>query len=413
MYSLFTAFFTLTEHSFYLELFNFDTFIGYFYMALAIEQQISQIIGQHSNVLVCLPANPTTDAIASGLAMYNVLQKQGKQAKVVAAGFALPDNHRFLPKSDEIEHELSALRKFVVSVDITNTSVQDLAYDIKGNTLDIFITPKSGVLQSTNVRTSAQDYMFDLIIVLDSRDLPSLGKVFEDNADFFHSTPIINIDHHASNEQFGQVNVIDVTATSVSEIVFNLLEHIGENLLDEYLATSLLTGIISKTKSFKTNTVTPRSLAIASHLITNGARRDEIVKHLYQTKTLNTLQLWGRTLSKLESDPDYKIVWSTLSREDFELTGTNPLDVEDVIDELIVNTPDAENIYVVFEQPDEAGHIQVNAIIYTPPYIIGTDLFRDWRAQGSKNFTYVQIPHSSLSMAQTMIHERLRAQVKR
>ncbi|MDP3971137.1 MAG: DHH family phosphoesterase [bacterium] len=381
-------------------------------MSLSIEDQITSLINQHSNILVCLPANPTTDAIASGLAIHSILQKMGKYSKVVSDGFALPNNHKFLPKSEEIENNLAAAKKFVISLDITDTSVQNLTYDIQGNKLQIYVTPQRGQFDNNSINTSTSQYSYDLIIVLDSRDLNSIGKVFEDNAEFFYHTPILNIDHHPGNEQFGQINVVNVTATSISEIIFELSTNLSGGLLDEFIATNLLTGIISKTKSFKTNDVTPRSLAIASHLISNGARREDIVKHLYQTKSLQSLKLWGRALSKLEVDSEYKIVWSVLKREDFVETDSSPLDLESVIDELIVNTPDAKNIYIVYEQPDERGHMQINAIIYTAPYINGLTEFKDWSAHGSNNFVYASVPHSSLQMAQTLIHDKIRSLVK-
>lgn len=377
-------------------------------MSLTIEQQISSLLRRHHSILICLPAKPTTDAIASGLAMYGVIQKLGKQAKIVADGFALPDNHRFLPKSDEISHELTALKKFVISVDVSKTKVQDIQYDIHNDRLNVYITPKNGYLETRDVSTSSSDYAFDLIVVLDSQDLASLGKVFEDNAEFFHHTPMINIDHHPANEHFGEINLVKVTATSISEIVFELLEHLdaGE-LLDEYIATHLLTGIISKTKSFKTNAVTPRSLAIASHLIANGARREEIVRNLYQTKTLSALKLWGRALSELQSDPDRRLVWSTLKQTDFLETGTTPMELGQVIDELIINTPDAQNVFIVYEAPG-----QIQAVIATAPYIQSSEVFRDFQPVGAQNFTFLTIPVSTIEAAQQLIHDRLRPLVK-
>lgn len=380
-------------------------------MALPVEQQIVQLIEKHSNILVCLPANPTTDAISSGLGMYSLIQKLGKQAKIISDDFTLPTNHQFLDKSEEITRQLPE-QKLVISVDIANTQVKDLTYDIQGDKMHIFVTPNQGELHQGHVTTSSNGQAVDLIIVLDSRDLNSLGKIFEDNAEFFHHTPIVAIDHHPANEHYGQINIVNVTATSVSEIVFELLQHMGNHLLDEHIATHLLTGIISKTKSFKTNSVTPRTLAIASHLIKSGARRDDIVKHLYQTKSLQSLKLWGKTLSDLQADLDHKIVWSVLKREDFTDTQSSPLDLEQVIDELIVNTPDAENIYVVYEQPDQQDHMTINAIISAAPYINAVEEFKDWGARGTNNFVYVSVPHSSLQMAQTMVHDRLLSLIK-
>lgn len=383
-------------------------------MAFTTEQQISGLLREHTKILVCLPAKPTTDAIASGLAMYSVLQKMGKQAKVVAAGFALPDNHKFLPKSDEIVHELTALKKFIISLDVSKTAVQDIQYDIQNNRLNVYITPKNGYFETRDVSTSASDYEFDLIIVLDSRDLGSLGTIFEHNAEFFHHTPIINIDHHPANEHFGEINFVHVTATSISEIIFELLAHLDAGqLLDEYIATNLLTGIISKTKSFKTNSVTPRSLAIASHLIASGARREDIVRNLYQTKTLPALKLWGRALAQLQMDADRKIMWSILRQDDFVASATGPYALDQVIDELIINTPDAQHVYVVYEIMDpHDGRHHIKAVIATAPYIQAREVFRDMQPSGDGAIIYITLPVATVEAAQQLIHDRIRPLVK-
>lgn len=369
---------------------------------LDIEQQIITLVQQHHNILICLPTKPSTDAIASGLGLYTVLQKLGKTTKVVSAEFALPQSHSFLPKSDEIKHELTALRKFIITLDTTKTKVADLQYDVKDAQVNIYVAPKNGYFNERDITTSSSGYEYDLIITVDSRDLNSLGKIFEDNAEFFYHTPMVNIDHHPGNEQFGQVNLVNTIATSVSEIVFELIQHLDSgHLLDEYIATNLLTGIISKTKSFKTSSVTPRSLAIASHLISSGARREDIVKNLYQTKSIQTLQLWGKVLGQLQSDPAHHLVWSTIQEGNFA-------DLAAVIDELIISTPEAKNVYIIHEQPTANEATKIRAIVYTHNYISNLGLPIEWQSHGAEHFITVTFPSTmTLSMAQTMLHEAL------
>lgn len=351
-------------------------------MVNAKEQQIYELIKHSASVLMCLPENPTTDAIASGLGLLSVVEKLGKRGKVVCSNFQLPANHSFLPKSEEIFDELSALQKFVISLDVSKTRVEELSYTIEGDKLNIYISPKDGYFQPSDVSSTTGEYAFDLVMTVDSHDLESLGRIYEMNADFFYHTPIVNIDHSPSNEHFGQVNVVNVTATSTSELVFELIKDWGDHILDEYIATNLLTGMISKTKSFQSGSVTPRSLAIASHLISQGARREDIVKNLYQSKNISTLKLWGRALSRLEADAEHKIVWSLLSPEDFTTAGATETDLPDVIDELIINTPEARNVFILSERPDHSIH----TVISTAPFIDVRALFAEYHPEGSEHF---------------------------
>ncbi len=374
------------------------------------EEHILNLIKGSSSVLIALPENPSTDAISSGLAIAAVLEKMEKRGRIVSSGFELPSNHSFLPKSDEIFDDLSALRKFIISLDLSKKSVESLSYNIEDNALKIYISPKDGYFTKKDLSTEEGDYSFDLIITVDTPQLEKIGRIYEMNADFFYHTPVINIDHTIENDHYGQVNLVQVTATSTSEIVFELIQNWGEQILDEQIATSLLSGMISKTKSFQSGAVTPRSLSIASHLISQGARREEIVKHLYQSKQISTLKLWGRVLSKLEADSEYKIVWSVLEKSDFADKKTSEADVPDVIDELIINTPDARNVFIL-SGPGAGGAEATTGWISVAPFINAKELFSELYPTGSEHF----ITFSSttpVTELQQMILKRLRSQVK-
>ncbi len=314
-------------------------------------QQAAELLKKAQNVLVCLPHALSTDAIASGVALHLALAKQGKQSTIAGAHPPVPPSHAFMPKSQDITADLAALKRFVIQVDTRNAPVAELAYDRADDALRIFLTPKQGSYTSTDVTTSTTEPSFDCAVTLDCQDLDHLGPLFEKNAEFFYATPIINIDHSPANEHFGQVNVVDLVATSVAEIVTDLLKHIQPEHLRDDVATALLAGMIAKTKSFQTPTVTPKSLTTASELVAAGARRDEIIRNLFQTKSLAVLKLWGRALARLRATEDGKLVWAVLNRADFERAGTTPASLSGVVDELMVNTPNAFVTAVVYEDP--------------------------------------------------------------
>lgn len=370
-------------------------------MEPSVIKQSKELLEKSSSVVIVLPQNPSTDAIASSLGLFLTLEKLGKSARVVCSDFNLPPSHQFLPKSDSIHTDLTALRKFIITLDLSRTSVQELSYDISDNKqLNIFITPKNGFFEQRDVTTSASSYEYDLIVVIDSPDLEHLGRVYDDNTEFFYHTPIINIDHNPANEYFGEINIVELVATSTSEIIFELIRHFKDGVLDEYIATSLLTGIISKTKSFQSSTVTPRSLAISSHLIENGARRDQIIKYLFQTKSINTLKLWGRALARLKTEHSSRVVWSLLNAQDFAKSGAQVADLDGVVDELIVNTPDAEVVMLLYEADG-----QVRATVSTVRNIDAMAIFKELRPEGTRNFVRLTLPVSDLIAAEKQVLE--------
>lgn len=373
-------------------------------MSLQVENQINELIEQKSRILLALPKNPSTDAIAAGLALFMYLEKIGKQARLVAADFTLPASHAFLPKSQEIFSEIPALKKFIISLDVSKAQVEDINYDLHDNKLNVYVTPRNGYFTAQDLKTSAGDFTYDLIITLDAHDLATLGSIYQNNIDFFYRMPIINIDHSPANENYGQINLVEAKSTSVSEIIFEMIQKFAPHILDEYIATNLLTGIISKTKSFKTSSVTPRSMAIASHLIANGARREEIVKNLYQTKSIHALKLWGKALIKLQKDQNYQIVWSVLEAKDLIEAGATEDELEKVVDELIVNTPEAKNVFILYDKPG----IGCRAILSTPHYIKAKDIFKAYSPKGTQDFTYLEFKNYILPAAEKLILDILK-----
>jgi len=357
------------------------------------EQQIFEQIKKASNILITFKKTWSGDAVASALAMYLLLKKMDKQVEVVAEKFSLDKLYSFLPGYTEIKNSLLNLRKFIISLDIANTKVSQIKYKQEESKLNFIISPKDGFFTESDITSGASGFKYDLIIVLGTPDLESLGRIYDNDTEFFYQTPIINIDHNSTNEEFGQINFIELTAVSTSEIVFSLFESFGRDLIDENIATCLLTGLIAETKSFKTNNVTPRALMAASALMSLGARREEIVNNLYRSKSLNVLKLWGRVLARLSSALDNKLVWSTLSAADFLKTSSTERDLTDVIDELIISIPQAKVIAIIYENqvektpPPAQPSSQVNLLLYTIKNIDSLSLAKEFNPSGTKSLS--------------------------
>jgi len=357
------------------------------------EQQIFEQIKKASNILITFKKTWNGDAVASALAMYLFLKKMDKQVDLVAEKFSLDKLYSFLPGYTEIKNSLLNLRKFIISLDITNTKVSQIKYKQEESKLNFIISPKDGFFTESDITSGASGFKYDLIIVLDTPDLESLGRIYDNDTEFFYQTPIINIDHSSTNEEFGQINFIELTAVSTSEIVFSLFESFGRDLIDENIATCLLTGLIAETKSFKTNNVTPRALMAASALMSLGARREEIVNNLYRSKSLNVLKLWGRVLARLSSTLDNKLIWSTLSAADFLKTSSTEKDLTDVIDELIISIPQAKVIAIIYENQNEAASPpvqpsnQANLLLYTIKNLDSLSLAKEFNPSGTKSLS--------------------------
>jgi len=144
------------------------------------------------------------------------------------------------------------------------------------------------------------DRSVDVIVVFDSGDLRYAGV-----AELMSAMPVrpfvVAFDHHATNDRFADVNVIDATASSTAEVVYHFFQVCGVDI-DAKLATCLLTGIFSDTDSFTNPATSESALQAASYLIRRGAKIQTISGRLTHNKSVPSLRLWGQVLSRLKFD---------------------------------------------------------------------------------------------------------------
>lgn len=318
-------------------------------MAFSTNQQIFDAVKKSKDILITFKKDYNGDNLGGAIALLLFLRKMGKKADIVCDDFKIPVGYTFLPQIKYIKSEMNNLRKFIISLDISRTKIDEISYDVKENELDFIVSPKNGFFEESDISSKSSGFKYDLVFVLGTQDLEDLGNTYNQDTEFFYTTPIVNLDHLASNENFGQINLVSLTSASVCDILFNLFVDYDEELMDEDISTALLSGIISATKNFKSNKVTPSTLSIASRLITMGAKRTEIVQHLYHARSLATLKLWGRILSHLKNNHDHKLVWSLVKKEDFFSTGAAEENLDDVVEELIANSYEVETVVIIYE----------------------------------------------------------------
>ena len=383
-------------------------------MSLNTTKQIELTLKDKKNILVIFDKNSKGDGIGSALALLLFLESMGKNADIVSPGLVLPKSFKFLKRSKNIKPEIGHLQKFILTIDVAKQGVKELSYDTKEDSLlRVYVTPKQGYITKDNIKTAQSDFKYDLIFVIDTADQDSLGDTYNDNTGFFNKTPIINIDHKSDNEQFGSINLIDITASTTAEIVFSLLNDMKPEMIDRQIANSLLTGIIADTKSFTTNNVKPQTFSTASELIKLGADRNFIVRNLQQNKTISTFKLWGQALSQLQCDPEHNIVWTIITHEDFKRSGASKEDLPEIIDELISNSPSADIIAVLYEDddPDRLGHTY--ALVKIIPHYHATEMMKGFDAKGDHETTSFTMKNTTLKEAEKKVIDHIKQEIKK
>ena len=316
-------------------------------MTLEPQQQFKNFLEKSEEVLILIPENPSGDAVGSAWALYFFLEKSGKNP-TIAFSNQLPSKYSFLPKPQRILTELSGARDFILQFDTTFNKIAGVRWEEKDNKLDLHITPEKGTIDPRDFSFILAKFKYDLIVVLDSPDLLKLGKLYEKNPDLFFEVPVVNIDHRSDNENYGQINLVDVTASSCSEILSQALESISATYIDKQIADCLLTGIISATDSFQQKNTTPKALLAAAALMDKGADQQEIIRWLYKTQPLHILKLWGRAMAKLKWDEKSQLVWTDLSVEDFVQSRAGQNDVVSILEKLQENYSDGRIFLLLY-----------------------------------------------------------------
>ncbi len=225
---------------------------------------------------------PDGDALGSLLAMHHLLTQLGKDSLMFMAAkeFPLPIEYRFLPL-EEVFHESPA--------DMADRTV-------------VF-------LDCGNIDRMPVDFLTE-------------GGNFT-----------INIDHHHDNTRFGDVNLVDTSASSTAEIVYELAGLLGGEITPD-IASALYVGLVTDTGKFMYENTDAGTHRIAADLIDAGVEVDETYRRLYEHVPLEKLKLVARALEGIERHCDGTLVLTYVKAEDYEATGAGEEMTEGIIDHL-------------------------------------------------------------------------------
>lgn len=370
---------------------------------LEIKEQLREILSKSKNIAIFINQHRSGDVIGAGLGLLSILSKAGINTELIVENSELGRNFSFLNNFSEIKTEVSRKPEFTISINTANANLNKVRYEHINNQLNFVISLNSGWLQENQIRLEQTGYPYDLIFTIGAPDLLSLGQVTAEHSNLFYRTPIINIDRDSANENYGEINIINLKAASNAEIIYNLFKHIPEFKIDEMSASNLLAGLIAKTKNFKSASVSPDTLNIAAELIGLGADRELIVNELYRKHTIKLLKLWGFILGKLSSSTDKKLVWSVISEDNYKAAEGSMDNLTSLIDELIVSIPETM-ITIVFISNSQA----TRGILWSIKNVDALELSKDFSPRGSKQLAEFVLPsHIKIETAVKMIETEL------
>jgi phosphoesterase RecJ-like protein len=221
--------------------------------------------------------DPDPDTIGSAIALGLALESMGKRVTLHSAD-GVPEAQRFLPRADTI---------------VTDAPPSDV---------DLIVTVDFGSLERAKFA------------------LPKGIRV-------------VNIDHHASNDRFGDINYVDVSSPACAEIVSRIIDALGVAWTPD-MATAALVGIMTDTGSFQFPSTNGAVLERAARLREAGADLQAITYNIFRNKRFEALRLWGHAFARMRREQDGALVWTEIGPRDFEDAGALDEDISGLVEQI-------------------------------------------------------------------------------
>lgn len=231
-------------------------------------QAIKKIIDEGSRFLVTTHIDPDGDALGSVFALAFVLESMGKDVWIYLKD-PIPYRYQALPRPEKISGSIPA-------------------------------------------------GPFDGLFVLDCGSLFRVGEGYEALKDI---VTIVSVDHHATNDAYGTVNVLDEDASSTAEIIHGLVEFLGVEM-SLSVAENIYTGIFTDTGSFRYENTNPKAFLICEKMMRAGVQPSRVARMVHENHPKERFLLLGLVLNTLESFDHDRVAMAQVTREMFQKTDT-------------------------------------------------------------------------------------------
>ncbi|MGN1154046.1 MAG: bifunctional oligoribonuclease/PAP phosphatase NrnA [Candidatus Gastranaerophilaceae bacterium] len=228
--------------------------------------QLEDSIKNSKKILIVSHINPDGDALGSTSAMYNAIYDNfKKKADMLVVGH-FPNLYRFLPNIE------NAILKFDDSM------------------------------------------VYDLVITLDvaALDRLSAAQILFDKAKY-----TINIDHHKTNNEFGNINIVSAQSSSTGELLLSIFNELEWKISLE-TAIGLYTAILTDTGGFKYENTSENVFHAAAQLVKIGINPNKIYKNCYESKSKNFVMFQNYCINKAVFENNDSIAYTTVYKRDFE-----------------------------------------------------------------------------------------------
>ncbi len=248
------------------------------------KQQITERIKNVTNILVTVSTNPTVDELSAALGLTLMLNKLDKHATAVFSG-SIPPAITFLDPTKTFENTVDSLRDFIIALD--KEKADRLRYRVEDDVVRIFITPYRTRISEEDLRFTHGDFNVELVLALGVENKEVLDTAIAAHGRILHDATVVTINAQNKTSDLGSIAWQDPDASSLCEMLVSMGESLQAGLLDEQIATALLTGIVAATNRFSNRQTSPKSMTMAAQLMAAGANQQLIAAKLEETLAIS------------------------------------------------------------------------------------------------------------------------------
>lgn len=237
---------------------------------LKARQQVVDKIKKSTNILITVSKDPSIDALTAALSLTLLLDKLEKHGTAVFSG-SIPPAISFLKPEKTFEHTTDSLQDFIIALD--KEKADHLRYKVEGDVVKIFITPYRTTITSDDLQFSQGDFNVELVIALGVDKQEHLDGALDAHGKILHDAAVVTITAGTQTSNLGSTAWHDSKASGLSEMIADLAGALksDKDLIDQQVATAMLTGIVAQTDRFSNTLTTAKVMTVSADLMAAGA----------------------------------------------------------------------------------------------------------------------------------------------
>ncbi|MEO7364593.1 MAG: hypothetical protein ABIV43_03755 [Candidatus Saccharimonadales bacterium] len=240
------------------------------------KNQLAAKLKAANYVMVTVSHDPSVDQLAALIGLTLLLNKAGKHAAAVFSG-QVPSTIDFLKPEDTIEKTTDSLRDFIIALD--KSKADKLRYKVEDDMVRIFITPYKTSITQEDLDFSQGDFNVDVVVALGVTQQGDLDEAIVTHGRILHDATVATV-NISSEGDLGSIHWQNPQASSLSEMMTELASLLDPKLLDNQIATALLTGIVAETDRFSNDKTSAAVMSASAMLMQAGANQQLVATEL-------------------------------------------------------------------------------------------------------------------------------------